>query len=221
MVRIGTGAPSDGRRKLMASLRREIADLRVLEAMEAVPRERFVPKELRPFAYDDRPLPIGNGQTISQPLMVAIMTEALQLRGSEHVLEVGIGSGYQSAILSHLSAQVVGVERFSSLAERAACALADLGYDNARVFLAGDHLGWPSGAPYDAVIVTAGAPIVPPSLVDQLRENGRLVIPVGSRTLQELLRVVRTPDGPVIQKLGHCRFVPLIAREAWPEEANP
>jgi len=200
------------------SLRTEIRDERVLAAFGRVPRERFVPGELRQFAYEDRPLPIGRGQTISQPLIVAMMTQALQLQGDEKVLEVGTGSGYQAALLSLLTREVVTVERVPSLTESAARLLGELGYANVHVHQAGETLGWPEEAPYDAIIVTAGAPSVPSSLVDQLGMGGRMVVPVGGRRLQELVRATRSERGVTIEKLGECRFVPLIAaREGWPE----
>ena len=206
------------REDLVRSLRAEIRDGRLLAAFAQVPRERFVPPELQRYAYDDRPLPIGYGQTISQPLMVAIMTQALELRGDEKVLEVGTGSGYQAALLSLLAREVVSVERIPELAESAARRLKELGYANVRVFVAGKALGWPQEAPYDAITVTAGAPDVPTSLVDQLAMGGRMVVPVGGRRLQQLVRVTRSERGVTMERLGECRFVPLIApEEGWPE----
>ena len=209
---------SRSRTALLAELAREVSDPRVLSAIARVPRERFVPPELRLHAYENRPLPIGYGQTISQPLIVAIMTQALDLRGDEKVLEVGTGSGYQAALLSRLAAHVVTVERVPELARQAEGALAELGYDNVEVHVAGDTLGWPEGAPYDAIIVTAGAPRVPHELVEQMRIGGRMAVPVGSRDLQELVQVVRSPEGPVIISLGPCRFVPLVGPGAWSTE---
>ena len=203
---------------LLAELAPAVSDPRVLSAIARVPRERFVPPELRLHAYENRPLPIGYGQTISQPLIVAIMTQALDLRGDERVLEVGTGSGYQAALLSQLAARVVTVERVPELARQAERALAELGYDNVEVHVAGDTLGWPEGAPYDAIIVTAGAPRVPHELVEQMRIGGRMAVPVGSRDLQELVQVVRSPEGPVIINLGPCRFVPLVGPGAWATE---
>jgi len=203
---------------LVRSLRAEIRDERVLEAFGRVPRERFVPADLHRYAYDDRPLPIGHEQTISQPLMVALMTQALQLRGDEKVLEIGTGSGYQAALLSLLARELVTVERVPELAEQARRRLEALGYRNVRVFVAREVLGWPDAAPYDAIIVTAGAPDVPRSLVDQLAPGGRLVVPVGSRRLQQLVRVTKSDHGVTMERLGECRFVPLIApKEGWPE----
>jgi len=210
---------SRSRTALLAELALEVSDARVLNAIARVPRESFVPPELRLHAYENRPLPIGHGQTISQPLIVAIMTQALDLRGDEKVLEVGTGSGYQAALLSRLAAQVVTVERVPELARDAERVLADLGYANVEVHVAGETLGWPEGAPYDAIIVTAGAPRVPHELVEQMRIGGRMAVPVGSRDLQELVQVVRSPEGPVIINLGPCRFVPLVGPGAWSSEA--
>lgn len=204
------------REALLAEIRGAVRDERVLAAMAKVPRERFVPPDLVPYAYENRPLPIGFGQTISQPLIVAIMTEALALQGTEKVLEVGTGSGYQAAILAELGREVVTVERIPELAQRAARVLAELGYRNVRVYVAGDTLGWPQEAPYDAILVTAAAPRVPPSLLDQLAKGGRMVIPVGGRDLQELVLVEKGPQGIRRRNLGPCGFVPLIGPEAWP-----
>lgn len=206
------------REELVRALRREIQDERVLAAFGKVPRERFVPAELVRYAYDDRPLPIGHDQTISQPLMVAIMTQALALQGDEKVLEVGTGSGYQAALLSLLAREVVSVERIPELAQAAARRLETLRCANVRVHVAGEKLGWPEEAPYDAITVTAGAPEVPQSLVDQLAMNGRMVVPVGGRRLQQLVRVTKSERGITMERLGECRFVPLIApKEGWPE----
>jgi protein-L-isoaspartate(D-aspartate) O-methyltransferase len=189
----------------------------VLDAIRRVPREAFVPEDLRQAAYENRPLPIGHDQTISQPLMVAIMTQALLLTGDEKVLEIGTGSGYQAAILSLLSKHVVTVERVAPLADSAAERLTRLGYANVEVHAVEDVLGWPDGGPYDAIIVTAAAPDVPRQLLQQLAMNGRLVIPVGSRDLQELVRIVKTPQGAKRHNLGPCRFVPLLGSSAWPQ----
>ncbi|MDI6857028.1 MAG: protein-L-isoaspartate(D-aspartate) O-methyltransferase [Dehalococcoidia bacterium] len=206
------------RRALVEGLRQEIRDERVLEAMRRVPREKFVPEQYQRYAYDDRPLPIGQGQTISQPLMVAIMTDILRLAGTEKVLEVGTGSGYQAAILAELAREVVTVERMAELAESAAQRLRELGYGNVSVHVNERGLGWPEEAPYDAIVVTAGAPQVPQSLVDQLAIGGRMVIPVGGRRVQQLLRVVREPHGTSVTRHGQCRFVPLVGEGAWSEE---
>ena len=201
--------------QLLAELRLDVRDPRVLATMASVPRERFVPEDLRPSAYENRPLPIGHGQTISQPLIVAMMTEALRLTGEEKVLELGTGSGYQAAILAELAAEVVTVERIAALAEGAAAVLAELGYHNVRVHVAGETLGWPEEAPYEGIIVTAGAPEVPRALLNQLAPGGRLVIPVGARYVQELLLVAKTARGLTTRRLGPCRFVPLVGDSAW------
>ncbi len=202
--------------RLAEHLAGEITDRRVLEAMARVPRERFVPRESEGQAYEDRPLPIGYGQTISQPYIVALMTEKLELTGDENVLELGTGSGYQTAILAELVRQVVTTERLPALTEEAERRLHSLGYSNIRLCRAEETLGWRREAPYDAIITTAGAPEVPEELVDQLAIGGRLVIPVGSRPRQELCRVTRCRNGNEIETLGACRFVSLIGRGAWP-----
>lgn len=204
------------REQLLAELSREVTDERVLDAMQRVRRELFVPTELRAAAYENRPLPIGYGQTISQPLMAAVMTSAMQLRGTESVLEIGTGSGYQAALFSHLAKSVVTVELVPELAEAAEQRLAELGYGEIAVHIAGKTLGWPADAPYDAIAVTAGAPEVPLELLDQLAEGGRLIIPVGGRQIQELVRITKTTDGAVRNNLGGCRFVPLLGESAWP-----
>jgi len=186
--------------------------------MERVPREVFLPPESRHLAYEDIPLPIGEGQTISQPYIVAMMTQALELNGGERVLEVGTGSGYQTAILAELCRWVVSVERLASLLEGARRHLASLGYTNVELRQATTGLGWPEGAPYDAILVTAGAPSIPQALLDQLVVGGRLVIPVGSRYEQDLLKVIKGATGLEVTNLGACRFVPLIGEGAWDEE---
>lgn len=174
-----------------------------------------MPAALVHAAYDDRPLGIGFGQTISQPFIVAMMVQALELRGDEKVLELGTGSGYEAAVLAELARTVVTVECIPELAEAAKRALDDLGYSNIEVRMAGRSLGWPEGAPYDAIVVSAGAPRVPQVLLDQLAFNGRLVIPVGSRWQQELLRVTKLRQGNKTENLGGCYFVPLIGEGAW------
>ena len=206
------------RARLLEQLSTEIRDKRVLAAMARVPRERFVPPEEQHLAYEDRPLPIGLDQTISQPFIIALMTEALQLTGSEKVLEVGTGSGYQAGILAELARLVITVERLYSLAEAARRALDSLGYTNIEVHLAEETLGWQREAPYNAIIVTAGAPRVSADLLAQLAIDGRLVIPVGSRYVQELYRITRRRKKNVVENLGGCRFVSLIGKDAWEEE---
>ena len=206
------------RSELVDHLRREIKDERVLAAITRVPRELFVPSSYWHAAYEDRPLPIGQGQTISQPLIVAMMTEALELEGEENVLEVGTGSGYQAAILAELAKWVVTVERHSELAQKAADTLMKLGYANVEVHLAEAKLGWQHNAPYNAIVVSAGAPTVPKELLDQLAVGGRLIIPVGTRHEQSLLKVTKKEHDTAIQDLGACRWVPLIGDTAWSEE---
>jgi protein-L-isoaspartate(D-aspartate) O-methyltransferase len=206
------------RAELIEHLSTEIRDKRVLEAMSRIPREQFVPPEERHLAYEDSPLPIGFDQTISQPFIIAIMTEALELTGDEKVLEVGTGSGYQTAILAELARKVITTERQPPLAEAAEEILDRLGYTNVAVHLAEETLGWQREAPYNAIMVTAGAPRVPDDLLAQLAIGGRLVIPVGSRYLQELYKVTRHKKKNVIQDLGGCRFVSLIGKDAWEEE---
>jgi protein-L-isoaspartate(D-aspartate) O-methyltransferase len=209
---------SSARSHLVDYLRREIKDERVLAAMTRVPREMFVPSGCWHAAYEDRPLPIGQGQTISQPLIVAMMTEALALEGDENVLEVGTGTGYQAAILAELARWVVTVERHPELAQKAAETLEKLGYTNVEVHLAEAKLGWQHNAPYNAIVVSAGAPTVPKELLDQLAVGGRLIIPVGTRHEQSLLKVTKKENGTAIQDLGACRWVPLIGDTAWSEE---
>lgn len=203
------------RARLIDCLSQEIRDKRVLAVMSRVPRELFVPSDYRYAAYEDMPLSIGYGQTISQPFIVALMTQALELKGSEKVLELGTGSGYQTAILAGLAKWVVSIERVPQLAESARQIVEKLGYTNVDIHTAVEALGWPDGAPYEAIIVTAGAPRVPDALLEQLTLGGRLVIPVGSRWEQDLLRVTRKKKGNVVEDLGGCRFVPLIGKDAW------
>jgi protein-L-isoaspartate(D-aspartate) O-methyltransferase len=206
------------RARLIEHLSREIKDRRVLEVMADVPREKFVPEEGRHLAYEDIPLPIGLDQTISQPFIIALMTEALELTGTERVLEIGTGSGYQAAILAGLAHQVITVERLPGLADTARKVLDSLGYSNIEIHLSGETLGWPERAPYEAILVTAGAPKVPPELVAQLAFGGRMVIPVGSRHLQELVKITRQKKKNRIENLGGCRFVSLIGKGAWEDE---
>jgi len=203
------------RETLLKYLDHEIADKRVVEAMRRVPREAFVSPEQYHVAYDDRPLGIGFGQTISQPFIVALMVQALELKGREQVLELGTGSGYEAAILAELAQKVVTVECIPELAESARQVLDTLGYSNIEVHIAGKTLGWPEGAPYDAIIVSAGAPTLAEVLLEQLAWGGRLVIPVGSRWQQDLLRVTRLRKGNRIENLGGCYFVPLVGEGAW------
>jgi protein-L-isoaspartate(D-aspartate) O-methyltransferase len=195
---------------------RGIRDERVLEAMGRVPRERFLPERLRARAYDDAALPIGLGQTMSQPYMVARICEELALRGNERVLDVGTGSGYQAAVLAELAAEVHTVERLLELADRAREALRRAGYlDRVEVHVGDGTLGDPAHAPFAAIAVAAAAPELPPSLYDQLEERGRLVLPVGSREGQQLQVVVRSPEGPAVLRTVECRFVPLLGAEGF------
>jgi len=196
---------------------RGIHDPRVLDAMRKVPRHLFVDEALAAQAYADHPLPIGEKQTISQPYIVALMTEALGLEGHEKVLELGTGSGYQTAVLAELADRVFTIERIPSLLHRAREVLNSLGYRNV-VYRVGDGtLGWPEEAPFDAILVSAGAPRVPQPLVDQLSMGGRLVLPVGDRRSQELILVERVPEGIRKTTLGGCRFVDLVGKWGWEE----
>ena len=206
------------RARLVEDISLEVKDKGVLKAMAAVPREQFVLPEYREAAYEDGPLPIGFEQTISQPLIIAMMTEALKLTGSEKVLEIGTGSGYQAGILAELAGFVITTERIMALAEKAKNLLSSLGYGNVEVQVAGEALGWPDEAPYDAIIVTAAAPKIPPDLLAQLKIGGRMVIPIGSRYLQDLYKITRGNKKNTVQNLGGCRFVPLIGKGAWENE---
>jgi len=196
---------------------RGIRDRAVIRAMSTVPRHLFVGEALRDRAYGDFPLPIGNGQTISQPYMVARMTEALQLTGVEKVLEIGTGSGYQAAVLAETAGRVVSLERIGSLLRSARATLEDIGCHRVVVHLSDGTLGWKEAAPYDAILVAAGAPEIPKELMSQLVEGGRLVIPVGSMDQQSLKRLVRLEEGNRIEDLGSCVFVPLIGYKGWPD----
>jgi protein-L-isoaspartate(D-aspartate) O-methyltransferase len=195
---------------------RGIHSPRVLEAMTAVPRHDFVPRESAASAYSDEPLPIGGGQTISQPFIVAAMADAVLLNGSERVLEIGGGSGYQAAVLSLLAQEVIVVELQPELARACRERLIRLGYANVRVEQGDGSLGWPACAPYHGILVSAAAPAIPSPLVAQLAEGGRLVIPVGSPEQQDLLRVVKREGGIKQEALFACRFVPLLGRHGWP-----
>ncbi len=197
--------------------RRDIVDPRVLAAFSAIPRERFVPRELQDHAYDDTPLPIGAGQTISQPYVVALTVQALALRGHERVLEIGTGSGYAAAILGVLAHEVHTVERIEGLAAGAATVLAALGLDNVRVHHADGTLGWRISAPYEAIAVSAGAPAPPPSLLAQLTVGGRMVVPTGPTDRQRLVRITRRTQIDYSEEdLGDVRFVPLLGEQGWP-----
>lgn len=196
---------------------RGILDPRVLAAMRQVPRHRFIPPSLWDQAYNDYPLPIGGDQTISQPYIVALMTEILELKGPERVLEVGTGSGYQAAVLAELAAEVYSIDRISSLLAQAQKILDSLGYKNLHLKVGDGTLGWPEESPFDAILVTAGSPQVPRPLTEQLALGGRLVIPVGDRFSQTLTLVRRTKDGLKYEYHGGCRFVRLIGQHGWQE----
>ena len=187
----------------------------MLAAMERVPRELFVPEPLRDRAYDDAALPIGSGQTISQPYMVARICEALSLHGGERVLDVGTGSGYQAAVLAELAREVVTIERHAELAASARAALDQAGYQRVEVRVGDGTLGVPDRAPFDAIAVAAAVRDLPPSLYDQLEERGRIVLPLGSRWAQELSLAVRSPEGPALLRSVPCRFVPLVGEEGF------
>jgi protein-L-isoaspartate(D-aspartate) O-methyltransferase len=196
---------------------RDIRDERVLEAMERVPRELFVPAELRERAYDDAALPISAGQTISQPYMVARIIEELGLDGDEGVLDVGTGSGYQAAVLAELADHVDTIERIPELADQAIRNLEAAGYEQVEVHQGDGSRGYPDRAPYDAIAVAAAAPGFPQALYDQLAIGGRLVVPVGGRRGQRLEVIVRSPEGPAVLKSVPCRFVPLVGEEGFEE----
>jgi protein-L-isoaspartate(D-aspartate) O-methyltransferase len=198
--------------------RRGIHDQRVLEAMAKIPRHSFVSPEYQAAAYEDRPLPIGEGQTISQPYMVAVMTQSLELTGGERVLEIGTGSGYQTATLAELAKTIFTVERIQVLIQRAQKVLQNLGYENI-FFLHGDGTkGWPENSPFEGIIVTAGAPEVPQMLTSQLADGGRLVIPVGPRYTQTLYKVTRKGNRFMEEDITGCVFVPLLGDFGWKEE---
>ncbi len=196
---------------------RGVKDERVLAAMRKVQRHEFLPEAIRGMAYHDSALPLGEGQTMSQPFMVALMTELLELKGTERVLEIGTGSGYQAAVLAELCEKVYTVERVKILADRARQNLDRLGYRSVAMKVYDGTYGWKEMAPFDAIIVTAGSPDVPAPLIEQLKEGGRLVVPVGERYDQTLLKIVKTPDGPMTQRSIPCVFVPLIGNHGWKE----
>ena len=207
--------------RLIEALRAEgVADQHVLDAMRRVDRAGFVPDSSRHLAYENAPLAIGQGQTISQPLVVGLMSQALALEQEHKVLEVGTGSGYQTAILGELAGHVVTVERHRLLAERAQAVLDQLGYTNIEVHIGSASAGWPAYAPYDRILVTAGAPRIPVQLVAQLAPGGRLVVPIGPRAEQQLTVVDKGPNGLLERSLGPVRFVPLVGEGAWPDDSD-
>jgi protein-L-isoaspartate(D-aspartate) O-methyltransferase len=195
---------------------RGITDKKVLDAFLNVPREKFVPDRLQGYAYDDSPLSIGEGQTISQPYIVALMTGSLKVEKDMKVLEVGAGSGYQYAILAELGCEVYSVERISVLAEKAEKLLKELGYD-VNIKVGDGTLGWKEFAPYDSIIVTAGGPVIPPSLFAQLKEGGRMIMPVGDVYIQDLILVTKSKGRMIKENLGGCQFVQLKGDEGWKE----
>jgi len=199
---------------------RGIKDGRVLEVFRRLKREKFVPPEVQKDAYEDFPLPIGEGQTISQPYMVALMTQCLELRGEERVLEIGTGSGYQTAVLAELAKEVYSVERINSLAQRTGKLLRKLGYTNIRILVANGTLGWEEFSPYDRILVTAGAKEVPQPLLSQLKEGGIMVIPVGDMYSQELEVIRKEEDSIKTETVEKCVFVPLIGMHGWKESAE-
>ncbi len=194
---------------------RGISDARVLEAMRVVPRHAFVSEDLHGEAYSDRPLPIGEGQTISQPYIVALMTQALHVQPGERVLELGTGSGYQAAILAYMGAEVFSIERLAPLAAAARARLAELGYPGVSVRVGDGNEGWPEAAPFAAVLITAAAQEIPRAPANQLRLGGRMILPIGDAQSQELVVVWRTSRGFREELLGSCRFVKLIGRHGW------
>ncbi|QBD82073.1 protein-L-isoaspartate(D-aspartate) O-methyltransferase [Ktedonosporobacter rubrisoli] len=209
------------RKRLIGELAREgIVDQRILSAIARVPRERFIAETLQRYAYTDRALPIGMGQTISQPLMVALMTQALQLSGQERVLEIGTGSGYQTAVLALLVDHVYSVERYPQLTEQATWRLEQMGLQNVSLAVRDGTLGWPEHAPYDRILVTAAAPEIPTQLLSQLTNDGILIVPVGSQQQQELQVVKNVAGEKHVRSLGKCVFVPLIGSAGWPRSEN-
>jgi protein-L-isoaspartate(D-aspartate) O-methyltransferase len=194
---------------------RGIKDQRVIAAMKRVPRHLFVEEALQGQAYSDHPLPIGDKQTISQPYMVALMTEALVLTGKEKVLEIGTGSGYQTAILAACAAKVFSIERILSLAIKARKLLEEIGYPNVEIKFSDGTAGWMDESPFDAIMVTAGAPDIPQPLIDQLKVGGRMAIPIGDTQVQDLIRITKTEEGIQKEDLGGCRFVKLIGKFGW------
>lgn len=220
------GAPNtsfqfeDARREMVARQieERGINDQRVLDAMRSIPRHLFVPDEYVHASYTDEPLPIGEAQTISQPFMVAAMAEALLFKESEKVLEIGAGSGYQAAVLSRLAREVIAIEAQPALAVSARERLVRLGFANVRIEQGDGSMGWPQGAPYDAILVTAAAPSVPPPLLEQLADGGRLVIPVGGAENQDLIRITKSDGRISRESLYACRFVPLVGRYGWQDK---
>lgn len=214
-----SGSPQKDRLEMIRRLETQgITDKRVLEVMGRIPRHLFLPNALWDHAYADHPVPIDCGQTISQPYIVALMTQALQLEKTDRVLEIGTGSGYQTAILAELAGHVYTIERFAALSEKARKLLTDAGYNNISFRVGDGTLGWPEEAPFPKIIVTAAAPEVPSPLVEQLAEGGRIVIPVGGRQLQTLLALTKEHGKLQREELCACSFLPLIGKEGWPDQ---
>lgn len=202
--------------------RRSVSDKAALAAMLEVPRHLFVPENIRKYAYEDSPLSIGHGQTISQPFIVALMIQAAQLEPDAVVLEIGTGSGYAAAVLSRMVKDVYTIERIPNLSAGAGKVIKQLGYSNVHLKIGDGSLGWPEKGPYDAIIVTAGAPVVPDSFLNQLKTGGRIIIPVGDAISQQLLRLRKTSNGQLTQEiLEWVRFVPLIGKQGWPDSDEP
>jgi protein-L-isoaspartate(D-aspartate) O-methyltransferase len=212
-----TDSYEKGREKMVEEqlVARGINDSRVLAAMRKVARHLFVTKELRQQAYEDKPLPIGHDQTISQPYMVALMAEAAELKGHERVMEIGTGSGYEAAILAELCGQLFSVERVEALARKARALLADLGYMNISIQVGDGTLGWNEYAPYDVIVVSAAAPQIPRPLIEQLKPEGILILPMGEEDLQSLVRIRQRKEGLKEEYLGECRFVKLRGEYGW------
>jgi protein-L-isoaspartate(D-aspartate) O-methyltransferase len=196
---------------------RGIHDSRVLDAFRKIAREEFIPEDVRNLAYEDRPLAIGEGQTISQPYITALMTQSLEVQPTDKILEIGTGSGYQTAILASLGREVITIERYAGLMERARERLGRLGYKNIKCLLMDGSLGWDSESPFDRILVTAAAPSVPTPLIEQLSMNGVLVLPVGDRDNQKLKRLRKSPSGVTLEDLCGCVFVPLVGRGGFEE----
>lgn len=209
------------RRMVKQLVARGICDGRVIEAMQKIPRHLFVEEAMAAQAYSDSSLPIGDRQTISQPYTVALMTELLQLQGTEKILELGTGSGYQAAILATLGGRVYTVERLRTLGLRARKVLDSIGLYNVNIRMGDGTIGWPEEAPFDAIVVTAGAPEIPPQLLEQLNFGGRLVIPIGTQSEQTLVRVTRTGEGEFVREdFEQCRFVKLVGKQGWTDDGR-
>ncbi len=214
-----SGSPQKDRLEMVRRLEAQgITDQKVLEVMRRIPRHLFIANALWDQAYADHPVPIDRGQTISQPYIVALMTQALQLEKSDRVLEIGTGSGYQTAILAELAQHVYTIERFPELSEKAQKLLTEAGYTNISFRVGDGTVGWPEEAPFEKIIVTAAAPEVPAALVEQLAERGRLVIPVGGRQLQTLVALTKEGEKLRREELCACSFLPLVGKEGWPDE---